>query len=65
MTDKPSTTPPIYAGFCERVFFNALDRNLRSGLPMTVRMNGEIVPEERALRIVATARLNGFLPPEP
>jgi hypothetical protein len=55
--------PVPYAGFCERVFFEALDRNLRSGLPMRIILNGEVVPEELARRIVAYARRNGFLPP--
>jgi hypothetical protein len=54
--DKPAP-PPVHAGFCERVFFNELDLNLRSGLPMKVVMNGEVVPEERERRIVGIARL--------
>jgi hypothetical protein len=32
---------------------------------MRVHSNGGIVPEDVARRIVAMARLNGFLPPEP
>jgi hypothetical protein len=52
-----------HEGFVRRIFFEMLDHNLRSGLPMKVVMNGEIVPEERARRIVEYARRNGFLPP--
>jgi hypothetical protein len=51
------------AGFCQRLFFHALEQNLRSGAPMKVIMNGEVVPEDRARRIVAAARRYGFLPP--
>jgi hypothetical protein len=63
MTDQPPARS--YAGFLERVFFDALDRNLRSGLPMKVIMNGEVVPEERARQIVAYARRNGFAAADP
>jgi hypothetical protein len=63
VTDKPA--PPPVAGFCQRLFYAQLDLNLRSGLPMRVVMNGAIVTEERARRIVAAARLNGFLPSAP
>jgi hypothetical protein len=51
----------VNAGFSERLFFDALARNPQS-LPMRVIMNGEIVPEERARRIVEAARLNGWIP---
>jgi hypothetical protein len=55
-------TDKLCAGFCERLLFHMLDLNLRSGLPMHVIMNGEVVPEETARQLVAHAQKNGFLP---
>lgn len=59
--DLPFERP--WAGFWERVYYDWLDRNLRSGEPMRGTINGEIVSEDRARRLVAYARRNGFLPP--
>jgi len=53
---------PQYAGFCERVFFQCLDSDLRAGRMSTV-LNGKIVPVADAQRIVARARAYGWLPP--
>jgi hypothetical protein len=46
--------------FMESLYY----RNLRSGLPMRVILNGKVVSEETARRIIASAQLNGFLPPQ-
>lgn len=53
---------PQYAGFVERLYFHALESNLRSG-KMTTRVNGEVVSESDARRIVAKAQAYGWLPP--
>jgi hypothetical protein len=54
---------PQYAGFCERLFYHSLDSNLRAGRIGTV-LNGKIIIEEDARRIVAYARAQGWLPSE-
>ena len=48
------------AGFCDRVFYNALAGNLRDGR-MTVVLNDKIVSEAEARRIVAYARAQGWI----
>lgn len=52
---------PQYAGYCERLFFHALDGDLRSG-KMNTHLNGKMVPEADARRKVAYARAQGWLP---
>jgi hypothetical protein len=54
---------PQYAGFCERLFYHSLDGNLRADRMSTV-LNGKIIIEEDARRMVAYARAQGWLPPE-
>ena len=54
---------PQYAGFCERLIYQSLANNLRKGRMSTV-LNGKIIIEEDARRIVAYARAQGWLPPE-
>jgi hypothetical protein len=49
-----------YAGFVERLYFQALDRNLRAG-QMSVVHNGKIISVAAARRIVARARAYGWL----
>jgi hypothetical protein len=51
---------PQYAGFVERLFYHALESNLRNGC-MTVVCNGRIVPMAQARRLVAHARAQGWL----
>jgi hypothetical protein len=53
---------PQYAGYCERLLFQALRGNLRSGR-MTTWLGGKIVSETEALRIVSYAQAHGFLAP--
>jgi len=53
---------PQYAGYCERMFFQWLDGDLRSG-KMNTHLNGKIVAETDARRIVSYAQAHGFLPP--
>jgi hypothetical protein len=50
---------PQYAGFVERLFYHALDSNLRTGRMSTV-CNGEIVVAD-ARRLVAHAWAQGWL----
>ena len=52
-----------HAGFAERLFFSSLASGLRTG-KMTTVLNGKIVSEAKARRIVAHARDMGWLPPE-
>ena len=52
---------PQYAGFVERLFFHSLDKDLRTGRMSTV-LNGNIVPEAEAGRLVAHAQAQGWLP---
>jgi hypothetical protein len=54
---------PQYAGFCERQMYQSLDRNLKAGRMSTV-LNGEVVSEDDARRMVACARAQGWLAPE-
>ena len=54
---------PQYAGFCERLMYQSLDSNLRAGRMSTV-LNGKIIPEANARRMVAYARAQGWLAPE-
>ena len=51
---------PQYAGFCERLMYQSLASNLRTGRMSTV-LNGEIIPEADARRMVAYARAQGWL----
>ena len=53
---------PQYAGFCERLLYQSLDSNLKAGRMSTV-LNGEIIPEADARRMVAHAQDYGWLPP--
>ena len=54
---------PQYAGFCERLFYQSIDSNLRAGRMSTI-LNGKIVPAADARRMVAYARAQGWLPPD-
>jgi hypothetical protein len=54
---------PQYAGFCERLMYHSLECNLKAGR-MTTNVNGKIVPEADARRMVTYARAQGWLPPE-
>lgn len=54
------SSPRPYAGFADRLFFDALDRSLKSGRMTTVR-NGKLVTEAEALRWVAHAQHHGWL----
>jgi hypothetical protein len=58
----PPPFGPQYAGFVERLMYHALDSNLRAGRMNTV-LNGKIIPEADARRLVARAREYGWLPP--
>jgi len=52
---------PRDPGYCERLLFQALRSDLRSG-QMTTRLSGKIISEKEALRIVSYAQAHGFLP---
>jgi hypothetical protein len=52
-----------YAGFCERLMYQSLDSNLKSGR-MTTVVNGKIISKADARRMVAHARAQGWLLPE-
>ena len=54
---------PQYAGFCERLMYQSLERNLRAGQMSTV-LNGKIIPEDDARQMVAYAWAQGWLPTE-
>jgi len=54
---------PQYAGFCERLLYQSLDGNLKAGRMSTV-LNGKIIIEEEARRMVAYARAQGWIAPE-
>ena len=58
--DQVPGKSPGHAGFCQRLFCHALANNLRTGR-MTTRLNGEIVTEDEARRIVAHACARGLL----
>ena len=49
------------AGFVERLYFHALDSDLRVG-QMSTRLNGKIVSMANARQTVARARAYGWLP---
>jgi hypothetical protein len=49
------------AGFAERLYFHALDSDLRVG-QMTTHLNGKIVSIADARQTVARARAHGWLP---
>jgi hypothetical protein len=51
----------LYAGYVERLYFRALDSDLRIGR-MTTHLNGKIVSMADARQIVARARAYGWLP---
>ena len=59
-TERPLPIVRQYAGFCERLMYQSLDSNLRYGR-MTTVLNGKIIPEADARRIVAHARAQGWL----
>ncbi len=61
--ERPLPIGRPWAGFVERLMYAALDSNLRSGRMSTV-LNGEIISEARARRMVAGARAQGWLPPD-
>jgi hypothetical protein len=50
-----------HVGFCQRLLYQALASELRNGR-VTMRLNGEIVTEEQARRIVEHTRARGWLP---
>jgi hypothetical protein len=50
-----------HAGFVERLYFDALDSDLRVG-QMSARLNGKIVSMADARLTVAHARAYGWLP---
>jgi hypothetical protein len=50
-----------HAGFVERLYFHALDRDLRVG-QMSTHLNGKIVSMADARQTVMRARANGWLP---
>ena len=52
---------PRCAGYVERLLFQSLRGDLRCG-QMTTWLQGEIVSEKEALRIVSCAQGHGFLP---
>jgi hypothetical protein len=54
---------PQYAGFCQRLMYRSLDSNLRTG-SMRTFLNGKIISEADARRMVAHARAQGWLPPD-
>ena len=53
-----------WAGYVERVFYNALATNLRRG-QITVRINGTIPTLCEAERLVSKARQNGWIQDQP
>ena len=63
LIERPLPIGPQYAGFCERLMYHSLDSNLRAGRMSTV-VNGKIIPEAQARRMVAYARAQGWLAPE-
>ena len=54
---------PQYAGFCERLMYQRLNSNLRAGRMSTV-LNGKVISEADARRMVAYALVQGWLAPE-
>ena len=61
--NTPLPSGPQYAGFVERLFYQALNSNLKTRKMSTV-LNGRIVPLADTQRMVAHARACGWLPPE-
>ena len=57
-TEHPLPFGCQYAGFCERLMYQNLDDNLRAGRMGTV-LNGEVISEDDARRMVAYARAQG------
>jgi hypothetical protein len=49
--------------FYRRCFYHSLDRDLRAGYAMSVRNNDEIISLDEARRMVARARVQGWLSP--
>jgi hypothetical protein len=49
--------------FYRRSFYHSLDSDLRAGRAMSVRSNEELISIAEAHRMVARARLQGWLPP--
>ena len=58
----PPPFGPQYAGFVERLMYQSLASNLRTGR-MTTNLNGRIIPEAAARQMVARAQDYGWLPP--
>jgi hypothetical protein len=58
----PRPFGPQHAGFVERLMYQSLASNLRTGR-MTTNLNGAIIPEAAARRMVARAQDYGWLPP--
>jgi hypothetical protein len=58
----PPPFGPQYAGFVERLMYQSLDSNLKAGR-MSTTLNGKIIPEADARRMVAHAQDYGWLPP--
>ena len=61
--ERPLPIGRQYAGFCERLMYQSLDSNLRAGR-MTTVLNGKIIPEADARRMVAHAQAQGCLAQE-
>lgn len=59
--DLALPTEPQFAGFCERLMYQSLDSNLKTGR-MTTFLNDKVVVEADARRMVAHARAQGWLP---
>ena len=53
-----------WAGYVERLFYNALASGLRRG-QITVRLNGRLITWIEASRLVHKARQNGWIHGEP
>ena len=51
---------PVTAGFCQRLMYQSLARGLEAGRMSTI-LNGEVVLESEARRMVAYARTQGWL----
>ena len=60
LEDDPSVQRP-YAGYVQRLLYRALQLGLRAGRVTTV-LNGKVVSEADARRIVAYAQAQGYLP---
>jgi hypothetical protein len=59
--ERPLLIGRQYAGFCQRLMYQSLASNLRAGR-MTTVLNGKIIPETDARRLVAHAQAQGWLP---